>query len=125
MFDRIMVVDDQEADQMLAKYAIRAYSPAIETIFAYDGVEALEVLAGLEHAPDVIFLDINMPRMNGFEFLDIYSTGSEEAPVVVMLTSSDQEKDRSKCAEYDNVTGYEIKPISVEVLQKLDEKLSS
>jgi len=57
---------------------------------AYDGQEALEVLKDLDTQPDVIFLDINMPRMNGHEFLEEYSKWDKCSVVIIMLTSSDK-----------------------------------
>ena len=119
---RIMVVDDQPADQMLARYAIQRYNPDAEIFEALDGFEALTILKNLETPPDIIFLDINMPRMNGFEFLEAYSSSTPQAQIIVMLTSSEQESDRQKCAAYDFVAAYETKPISAQILKQLEER---
>ncbi|MFK7915412.1 MAG: response regulator [Pseudomonadales bacterium] len=118
--ERILVIDDQPADQMLAKYAIQSYNPNAEILEAYDGVEALEILDSLALPPDIIFLDINMPRMNGFEFLEAYRASAEKIQVVVMLTSSDQEADKEKCEQYPFVAAYETKPISAQILEHLE-----
>lgn len=123
MFQQILVVDDQPADQMLARYAIRRYNPDAVIHEALDGVEALELLQTLPSPPDIIFLDINMPRMNGFEFLETYQNLEAHAPVLVMLTSSNQDADRAKCAAYAIVAGYEVKPIDVDMLSRLESLL--
>ena len=119
MLKRILVVDDQPADQLLAKYAIRNYNPDAVIFEAFDGQEALELIETLDEPLDIILLDINMPRMNGFEFLNVYQKDSA-VPVVVMLTSSDQSADRDKCSQYATVSGYEMKPVTVEVLKELE-----
>jgi len=117
-----MVVDDNEADQFLAKYAIEEYRreaglSSLEILTAFDGEEALAILEELppEEQPDIIFLDINMPRMDGFGFLEAYSKLEEpHCRVVVMVTSSDAEEDRSRTREYSMVQKYLGKPLSME-----------
>ena len=66
---RVLVVDDSDADQFLSKLMIRRFDPSIQVLQAYDGREALAVLDAMEEPPDAVFLDINMPVMNGHEFL--------------------------------------------------------
>ena len=119
----ILLIDDNEADQFLGEVVIHSVLPDVQIIQAMDGVEALEKLKSSNAEPDVILLDINMPRMNGHEFLENYYGGTgREVPVVVMLTSSDQQKDKDKAAEYPCVKDYLLKPISkesVEAIRKL------
>lgn len=118
-FKTIMIIDDSEADHFLAKDLIEKYNPNITVLQAYDGEEALEILAPMEKQPDVIFLDINMPRMNGHEFLKNYSQKDKQAPVIVMLTSSDQEKDRERSQAYKCVKKYYSKPLDITVLEEI------
>jgi len=118
-FETIMIIDDSEADHFLAKDMVQQYNPNITILQAYDGQEALEILTDLEEQPDVIFLDINMPRMNGHEFLEKYSTREKQAPVIVMLTSSDQEKDKERSQAYKCVKKYCAKPLDIEVLEEI------
>ena len=115
----VMIVDDSEADQYLARAVIETYDPGLEIVQAYDGREALELLDTAAKQPDVIFLDINMPRMNGHEFLEEYSQRKNATSVVVMLTSSSQEQDREKSAAYDCVKEYFPKPLSPELLSRV------
>ena len=68
----ILVVDDDENDQFICEYTIRKFDPAIAILKAQDGTEALAILK--TETPDAIILDINMPIMNGFEFLEHYAT---------------------------------------------------
>jgi len=115
----IMIIDDSEMDQYLAKYMIKKYDASIETLQTYDGQEALEVLQSLEKQPDLIFLDINMPRMNGHEFLEKYDNWEGRSEVVIMLTSSDQEQDKEKSMAFKCVKKYCIKPMELPDLKSL------
>ncbi len=69
----VLIVDDSKASQHLTKYAIEFFDPTIEVLQAYDGKEALELLATLEKQPDLIFLDINMPAIKGLQCLATFS----------------------------------------------------
>lgn len=113
----VMIIDDSEADQYLAKDAIEEFDSNIKTLQAYDGQEALEILKDLPVQPDVIFLDINMPRMNGHEFLAEYDVWDNAAKVIIMLTSSEQEEDKTKSIAYRSVLDYFTKPLSFDALK--------
>lgn len=118
----ILLIDDNEVEHFLNKEVIRHFDPNIEILTAYDGVEAMELLKSIDNKPDTILLDINMPRMNGHEFLEAYAAefGVENrVPVIVMLTTSAQESDKEKTSNYKCVKDYFIKPLSPEYLEHL------
>ncbi len=118
----ILVVDDDENDQFICEYTIRKYDPSIRIIKAFDGSEALDILH--RKTPDAIILDINMPVMNGFEFLDRYAEEFEvHAPVVAMLTSSHLGKDRERAMQYSFVKSYFEKPLQADHLRVMAELL--
>lgn len=117
----VMTIDDSEADQLLMKMLIKEYDIGIEILQAYDGKEALEILADQPKQPDVIFLDINMPGMNGHDFLKEYTIREDQTTVVIMLTSSDQEQDKQKAMSYECVKKYSLKPIEHSDLEELFE----
>ena len=118
----ILVVDDDENDQFICEYTIRKYDPSIRVLKAFDGTEALDILHG--ETPDAIILDINMPVMNGFEFLDRYAEEFEvHAPVVAMLTSSHLGKDRERAMQYSFVKSYFEKPLQADHLRIMAELL--
>jgi CheY-like chemotaxis protein len=106
---RILVVDDSDVDQFLAELLIEDLDPSIEVRKAFDGQEALELLAG-DNEPDLIILDINMPRMTGLEFLEQYSQHSKQVPVVV-LSSSSLATDTSRALAHECVKDYWTKPL--------------
>ena len=116
----ILIIDDNKGDHFLNEAIIKSYSPDIKILKAYDGYEALNLLDE-GHEPDIILLDINMPRMNGHDFLKAWRKNSESSiPVVVMLTSSNQSVDKDKTEDYKCVRDYLLKPLKPENMAALD-----
>lgn len=114
----ILIVDDDENDLFVCNYTIKRFNPQIVVLKALNGLEALDVLKGT--APDAIILDINMPVMNGFEFLEHYLREFKtHAPVVAMLTSSHHARDRERALHYGFVKSYFEKPLTPENLRHL------
>jgi len=115
----ILVIEDSEADQFLFKLLAEEQYPELEIIQAYDGQQAHEMLTTTDLKPDIIFLDINMPRMNGYEFLEAtQDIIIEKNTTVFMLTSSNQESDKTKALGYTCVRDYVEKPFRIEFLEK-------
>lgn len=111
----ILMVEDDEVDIEAAKRAFRSANVGNPIVFAQDGAEALECLRGVDGAkpkverPFVVLTDINMPRMNGHEFV----TALREDPaltdsIVFVLTTSNADRDRWAAYEK-NVAGYILK----------------
>lgn len=115
----VLVVDDNKADQFISEHVIKNYDATIRIDKAYDGEEALDMLSHEEYVPDYIFLDINMPRMDGMEFLEAYHELDNHTSIVVMLTSSVREDDYNRCMAYPYVKECIPKPLSEEKLTKL------
>ena len=119
----LMIVDDSEADQFLSQNIIEEYDPEITILQAFDGQEALEILIDLEKQPDAIFLDINMPRMSGHDFLEEYTKWENQTTIIVMLTSSDQEADKERSQSYNCVKEFFEKPLNdshLDILKQLN-----
>src|SRR5688500_17787406 len=81
--------DDQEDREMFCE-AIRQINPAIKVTLSKDGVEALEILSSQQELPDFIFLDINMPRMNGIECMAKLKSDDrlKTIPVIIYSTTT-------------------------------------
>jgi CheY-like chemotaxis protein len=86
----ILLVDDDKDDQVLFKDALRTIAPVVICDVANNGKEALELLATRRNLPDLTFLDLNMPMMNGFEFLSqvIRSDRLKSMHIGIMSTST-------------------------------------
>jgi CheY-like chemotaxis protein len=110
----ILLVEDDEVDIMNVKRAFEKNHITNPLIVAGNGVEALERLRDGSVPRDrrIVLLDLNMPKMNGIEFLrELRKDPELRATPVVVLTTSDAEKD--KVAAYDlNVAGYLLKPVT-------------
>ena len=122
----ILLVEDDQVDVMNVKRAFDKNRIANPLYVASDGVEAMELLkAGrIPRERRIILLDLNMPRMNGLEFLRALRADPDLAltPVVVLTTSDDE---RDKINAYNlNVAGYLLKPVTfvnfVEVMAALN-----
>jgi CheY-like chemotaxis protein len=111
---RVLLVEDDHVDVMNVQRAFKRSHILNPLTVAGDGVEALELLRGgsLPANRLLVLLDLNMPRMNGIEFLrEIRAdTRLKELPVVV-LTTSDDERERIQAYEL-GVAGYIVKPVT-------------
>tara|TARA_R110000850_G_scaffold213406_5_gene339443 strand:+ start:3155 stop:3574 length:420 start_codon:yes stop_codon:yes gene_type:complete len=117
----ILLVEDNDLDVAILRRSMKKLGISNSLIRARDGLEALEFLKSnlvareLQH-PYVIFLDINMPRMNGHEFLaELRETDALKASRVYVFTTSDSKKDINLAYE-NNVNGYIVKPNSTSEL---------
>jgi CheY-like chemotaxis protein len=121
----VLLVDDSEPDLLYTRIIVEAAAIADQVLTFDTAAEALDFLQRPEgHDADVILLDINMPEMNGFEFLEAYEKlhASQQAhAVVVMLTSSPDPQDRARALGYACVKGYVVKPIDQEAARGLAE----
>lgn len=102
----VLTVDDSRAMRDMLRLALSSAGYAV--VQAEDGAHGLEVLAGC--APDVIVTDLNMPRLDGFGFIEGVRGGARHraVPILVLSTETDQlKKQRARAA---GATGWIVKP---------------
>jgi CheY-like chemotaxis protein len=107
----ILVVEDDLVDVMTIKRAFKQVEISNPLQIEPNGEEALRFLDETKDLPGLIILDLNMPKMNGIEFLKIVRANSrlKNLPIVVLTTSKEQQ---DKLNTFDlNVSGYMIKPV--------------
>lgn len=107
---KILIIDDDDIYAELVSRALRKAAPHIQVVAAEDGQEGIETLTGKSaqpcERPLVILLDLNMPRMNGFEFLEeIRADPTLRKNVVFVFTTSEADEDRERAYDF-GVAGY-------------------
>ncbi|MDQ3367270.1 MAG: response regulator [Myxococcota bacterium] len=110
----ILLVDDDEVDVMTVKRAFQKANITNRLFVASNGIEALELLRGdqIPRQRRLILLDLNMPKMNGLEFLRELRQDPELCALsVVVLTTSNEDRDRVDAFQL-NVSGYLLKPVT-------------
>jgi CheY-like chemotaxis protein len=130
----ILLVDDDETTNFFNKHLLNKLGVADKIQVTQNGQDALDYLTnqgkyegnqGGNPIPDLILLDINMPVMNGFEFLEAYNKLDEEnksKAVICMLTTSLHQNDMEKAESYDQLSDYLYKPLNADNINAVIEK---
>lgn len=122
----VMLVDDNPDDNFYHEREIKKYDSSIVVTSKQSGKEALDYLRtineGTNLQPDLIFLDINMPGMNGWDFLkefDLLDKKIQSSCLIVMLTSSDDPADLKRVRSWSFVSGFITKPLSQSIVSNI------
>ncbi|SFH19891.1 response regulator [Pedobacter insulae] len=131
-YRKVLIIDDAQIDRYMAEKMMKKYEFSNEIITVESAMDALELLESFktnpEALPDLIFLDINMPQMNGFDFLDEYEKLPElirKKCIIIMLSSSLHPEDRQRALQNPHVFTFLSKPINAEKLRELCEMTST
>ena len=126
-----MLVDDDLACNAFHSLAVKQSGLCEQVRTATNGRKALDYIKntitdqGAHPRPNLIYLDINMPGMNGFEFLEEYKHLAEDIKsgiVVIMLTTSFNPDDKEKALSYKEVSEFRNKPLTAELLKETVER---
>lgn len=119
----ILLVDDDEADNYIHQLIIESMNITDRIVTAESGREALDFINNEnENLPELIFLDINMPAINGWEFLKKYNDldlDQKDKSVIIMLTTSENPKDKEVAKEIPNVKAFRNKPLTRDALRDI------
>jgi CheY-like chemotaxis protein len=129
LFNRILIIDDDYPSAYLTQFILEEMQASEQIMLSSNGKDGLLFIQKYcmnEHVadaqcPDLILLDINMPGMDGFEFLsELQELGQINLihAVLVVLTSSNDQRDQDKMQAY-NVRGFITKPITAEKLMNM------
>ena len=124
--ETIFIIDDDPIHQMIAKMMIDRQKIAkniVSFLEADLALDSLRKFSGDENSlPDIILLDLNMPIMDGWDFLDEFEKIKLKLPKVIkvyIVTSSVNDKDITRAEKYSTVCGYITKPLNKDVIAKL------
>lgn len=116
----ILLIDDDPDDNYFHQIIINEMNIVNQIDIATNGIEAIAYLTQKNCIPpEIIFLDLNMPKMNGWEFLDQYKhldIGKKAKVLILILTTSANPDDIKRAKEIQEVTGFETKPLTKELL---------
>ena len=125
-YKSVMLIDDNEIDNIINEKIIEANSFADNILVFQTGQEALDFLNNNQNdeevLPEIVFLDINMPIMDGFQFLEDFEKFSEtvlEKCKIIMLSSSISPKDIDRAASSKYVKKYLNKPLNARYLEAI------
>lgn len=108
---KILLIEDDMIEVMKLNRTLSSLNLQHQIIEANNGEDALQILEDKTNLPDIILLDLNMPKLNGIEFLSILKNDEhlKHIPTVILTTSSNQ-KDLKECFKI-GVSGYVLKPL--------------
>jgi CheY-like chemotaxis protein len=121
-YERVLLVDDNEADNFFHSIMIERAGYAGEVVACDSGQAALDYLAQSSRVSTLILLDVNMPSMSGFEFARLAEPllrARLPHATIVMLTSSSADGDLEKARASEQIDGYIIKPLMVEMARRV------
>ena len=111
---KVLLIEDDTIEVMKLNRAMTSLSQKHQIIEANNGEDALHILQKKEILPDIILLDLNMPKINGIEFLNILKKDDtlKYIPTIILTTSNNQ-RDLLECYKI-GVAGYVLKPLKYE-----------
>lgn len=122
----IGLIDDDEIYKFTAKKIIEMVDPTQNIIAFENGRDAMDFLSdkflSKDQLPDILLVDIEMPKMNGWEFLDAYDSVQGELKKsisVYMVSSSIDEQDKRRSKTYKSVRDYIPKPLNKEIVKNI------
>ena len=130
LVEKTVLIDDSDIDLFIQRRFLEVYNFSSELVLYKSAEAALDWLQGIngEAAPDVIFLDLNMPESDGFSFLQSFVELPDKIKTkskIVVLTSSNSLKDKEQAFSFKNVIQFITKPLKQTDIEELRRLISS
>lgn len=120
----ILIVEDNKIDTLVHTKIIQITRPDLEVVHAENGKQALDRLNERDQKPSLILLDLIMPVMDGFEFLEKLAGNPKFNDLnIIILTTSTNLQDRKKSAAIFKINDYVIKPLTKDRFKEIHEKI--
>ena len=122
--DKILLIEDDDTVNFYNEFILKELGATKEVVITTNGKEGIDYLLSCKDTdtalPQLIFLDINMPVMNGFEFLEaLESNGLTGSTIIVMLTTSLHPADLDRASKHPSISDYVYKPLMRERLSQI------
>ena len=116
----VLIIDDNHIDRYIIKEYLEMAKDDYIIHEVMDGEEGMDFLEKSETAPDIILVDINMPRIGGFEFLEYYTKQySDQKSMIFMLSSSDMDYEIEQAKSFKAVKDFLVKPFNMDNIAKI------
>ena len=129
MMKSILLIDDEDINLFILQNLLRLSRIKAEITFFNTSKKGIDYLQGLsekgEKFPDLILLDIEMPVMNGWDFLEMYKQFDKDVTYdtkVIIFTTSIVEQDMAKAKSYEEVEDFVNKPMTIEMLKNIEQE---
>ena len=120
----VLIVDDNLTTNLLHQKVVENYNEDINTDVVINGKEGLEYLAN--NYPEIILMDLNMPIMDGFDFLrELKKEQIINKTNVIVITSSNDPKDKQKCLEITTDIQFMVKPLLIHSIKEIVENIEN
>lgn len=117
LYTQILLIDDDEINNFLNNKFLKRYNPEVTVDVCISATTALEKLND-EYNPNLILLDLNMPQINGWAFLEEFRKKKKKIPVII-LTSSIDPHDHIKSKRYEEVIDFIEKPLNAVKISRI------
>ena len=125
---KVIILDDDPISNFLTKKVIEKSHVATNVVVFQEPTELLTGLAENKVAyPDIIFIDLNMPKVNGWQFIDLFNeidTNETEKVNLIILSSSSNWEDIEMAGNISRVKDYIIKPLTIDVMESLCQSIN-
>lgn len=121
--DHLLLIDDSEATNNFHERLLGKLNFAERVSICRNGHDGLDFISNEANCPALIFLDLNMPVLNGFEFLErvscFFEPDSKCFPLIVVLTSSDESVDQDRCKKIYQKIKFFTKPLTISQINEI------